>query len=115
MTEIPTSGATNEARRQTILRQAEGRYGADALFVYPRRQQKDFVAMTLADAMAICGEYMVDEDPELLWSTLDKWHATAGLLAEKSPALINKARALGRNVLNERGIEVGDDGGDTTE
>ncbi len=113
MSEVPTANREQTERWQTILGEAEERYGSGALFVYYRRQQKQFVAMTLADAMTICGEFIVDEEPELLWSTLDKWHAMAGALEEKSPSRLEGARELGRNVLKERGVMVDDDDRDT--
>lgn len=114
MSEVPTvtSGETTN-RLQIILNQAEERYGPEAVFVYIRRQQKEFVAMSLADAMAICGEFIADEDDALLWATLDKWHAMAGVMAEKSPTMLDRAQELGRNVLNECSIRVGEAGGNT--
>jgi hypothetical protein len=97
MTEKTPAQLTPE--QYELLAEAEHRYGADAMFVYPRPAQRDFVAMTLRDAMNICGEYMVDENPQLLWKTLDKWHTMAQVLHDKQPAEFSKARSAGLGVL----------------
>jgi hypothetical protein len=49
--------------------------------------------------MSICGEYMVEENSQLLWTTLDKWHNMAQVLYDKHPAEFDKARMAGLGVL----------------
>ncbi len=101
-------------RQQQILREAEARYGSDAHFVYVRPAEKQLVAMTLEQAMQICGQHMAQEDSSVLWATLDKWHDMAKRLESKSNAMFEKSLELGRSALLSRGLTVGETGGATS-
>lgn len=101
-------------RQQQILREAEARYGSGAHFVYVRPAERQLVAMTLEQAMVICGQHMAQEDSSALWATLDKWHDMAQRLENKSSAMFEKSLELGRSALLSRGITVGETGGATS-
>lgn len=96
--ETGLDGST-EARQQEILRHAQERYGEGAYFVYPRPSDRQLIAMTLEEAMKICGAHMAGEDNNVLWATLDKWHEAALRLEANYPVRFETSLILGRNAL----------------
>jgi hypothetical protein len=89
----------NAATQQEILDQAKKRYGEGAHFVYLKSDS--VIAMTLEEAMQICGDYIVKAKENELWTILDQWHRSAELLKQRSEEHFNRSLELGKQALSE--------------
>ena len=102
----PENGTGEDAAtRQDILDQAKKRYGEGAHFVYLRSgEENSIIAMTLEEAMQICGDHIAKTNINMLWTILDQWHRSAELLKQKSEEHFNRSLELGKQALRSRGI-----------
>lgn len=84
-------------RRDEILAEAHKRYGDHAEFVYINGKRNEYVALTLEDAMQICGDHIINSSSDELWGLLDQMHGRASKLQASSH--IEAMRANGRAAL----------------
>jgi hypothetical protein len=104
--ENPENGIGDDvATQQDILDQAKKRYGEGAHFVYLKSgEENSIIAMTLEEAMQICGDHITKTNSNMLWTILDQWHKSAELLKQKSEEHFSKSLELGKQALRARGI-----------
>jgi hypothetical protein len=74
-------------------------FGSDALFTYTRESTNTIATLTLDEAIMICGRHIASEGSEAVMATLARMHDTALSLENRNPAIFERSKQMGRQVL----------------